>query len=254
MRNINAFPRRSETQGPVREPRTQAGPGDRPRFPRSGAGERENDRVSERRGGACYPLQLHQSRADRLGKALEARRVHGKAWRKASGQIAIGLFALVLAGCSSHKPAQSRVPVPPPPPVGSAEPSIPSLPPAGRNPSAEPALPVEPAPHRTEIDIPSDAPVLYTETGLASWYGPHYNKRRSSNGEVYDMDGLTAAHRTLPLNSIARVTNVKTGESILLRITDRGPFVGDRVIDLSKASAKRVGVYSRGGALVKIDV
>lgn len=96
--------------------------------------------------------------------------------------------------------------------------------------------------------------MLFSETGLASWYGPHYNKRRSSNGEVYDMDGLTAAHRTLPLNSIARVTNVKTGESVLLRITDRGPFVGDRVIDLSKAAAQKLDVYRRGTALVRIDV
>src|SRR5258708_13547959 len=68
------------------------------------------------------------------------------------------------------------------------------------------------------------------------------------------MDGLTAAHRTLPLNSIARVTNVKTGESVLLRITDRGPFVGDRVIDLSKAAAHKLDVYRRGTALVRIDV
>jgi rare lipoprotein A len=68
------------------------------------------------------------------------------------------------------------------------------------------------------------------------------------------MNRLTAAHRTIPLNSIARVTNVKTGESVVLRITDRGPFVGDRVIDLSKASAQRVGAYVHGGALVKIDV
>jgi rare lipoprotein A len=140
--------------------------------------------------------------------------------------------------------------MPPPPP-----PAEPSLPPAGRNPSTEtPLPPVAPAPHRTEIDIPPGAPVLYTETGLASWYGPHYNKRRSSNGEVYDMDGLTAAHRTLPLNSIARVTNVKTGESVMLRITDRGPFVGDRVIDLSKAAAQKLDVYRRGTAMVRIDV
>ena len=68
------------------------------------------------------------------------------------------------------------------------------------------------------------------------------------------MNQLTAAHLTIPLNSIARVTNVKTGESVVLRITDRGPFVGDRVIDLSKASAQRVGVYNHGGAVVKIDV
>lgn len=89
---------------------------------------------------------------------------------------------------------------------------------------------------------------------MASWYGPSYNHRKAANGEVYDMDQLTAAHRTLPLNSIARVTNMKTGDSVVVRITDRGPFVPDRVIDLSKAAAKRVGVYLHGTAKVKIEV
>jgi rare lipoprotein A len=65
---------------------------------------------------------------------------------------------------------------------------------------------------------------------------------------------MTAAHRTLPLNSIARVTDIKTGDSVLLRITDRGPFVGDRVIDLSRAAARRLSVYQRGTALVRIEV
>lgn len=65
---------------------------------------------------------------------------------------------------------------------------------------------------------------------------------------------MTAAHRTLPLNSIARVTNVKTNESVLVRITDRGPFVGDRILDLSRAAARRLSVYQRGTALVRIEV
>jgi len=65
---------------------------------------------------------------------------------------------------------------------------------------------------------------------------------------------MTAAHRTLPLNSIARITNVKTGESVLVRITDRGPFVNDRVLDLSRAAARRLSVYQRGTALVRIEV
>jgi len=68
------------------------------------------------------------------------------------------------------------------------------------------------------------------------------------------MDSLTAAHLTIPLNSIARVTNIKTGDSVLLRITDRGPFVSNRVIDLSKAAAQKLGVYRPGTALVKIEV
>lgn len=95
---------------------------------------------------------------------------------------------------------------------------------------------------------------MYTETGWASWYGPHYHKRRAANGEVFDMNQMTAAHLTIPLNSIARVTNVKTGDSVLVRITDRGPFVGNRIIDLSKAAAEKVNVYRTGTALVKIEV
>jgi rare lipoprotein A len=113
---------------------------------------------------------------------------------------------------------------------------------------------VETTPDQPEIVVSPNARVLYTETGLASWYGPHYNQRRSSNGEIYDMNGMTAAHRTLPLNSIARVTNVTTGQSVLLRITDRGPFVNNRVIDLSKAAAEKLDIYRRGTALVKIEV
>jgi len=96
--------------------------------------------------------------------------------------------------------------------------------------------------------------VLFTETGLASWYGPHYNKRRGSNGEVYDMNGMTAAHLTIPLNSMVRVTNVKTGDSAVVRITDRGPFVSNRIIDLSRAAAEKLNVYRPGTALVRIEV
>lgn len=95
---------------------------------------------------------------------------------------------------------------------------------------------------------------IYVEVGWASWYGPSYNHRRAANGEIYDQDQLTAAHRTIPLNSIARVTNMATGDSVTVRITDRGPFVPDRIIDLSKAAAKRVSVYQHGTAKVKIEV
>lgn len=105
-----------------------------------------------------------------------------------------------------------------------------------------------------DIVVPKDAKVLYAETGWASWYGPGFQKRRGANGEVFDTDRMTAAHRTLPLNSIARVTNMKTQESVLVRITDRGPFVNDRVLDLSNAAARKLSVYQRGTALVRIEV
>jgi rare lipoprotein A len=90
--------------------------------------------------------------------------------------------------------------------------------------------------------------------GWASWYGPHFQNRQAANGEAFDTNQMTAAHRTLPLNSVARVTDLKTGDSVLLRITDRGPFVGDRIIDLSRAAARRLSVFQRGIALVRVEV
>jgi rare lipoprotein A len=102
--------------------------------------------------------------------------------------------------------------------------------------------------------VPADAKVLYKEVGWASWYGPGFQNRHAANGEVFDTERMTAAHRTLPLNSIARVTNVKTNESVLVRITDRGPFVGDRILDLSRAAARKLSVYQHGTALVRIEI
>jgi rare lipoprotein A len=89
---------------------------------------------------------------------------------------------------------------------------------------------------------------------VASWYGPPYHNRRGSNGEVFNMNAMTAAHRTLPLGSIVRVTNVKSGHSTLVRITDRGPFIEGRILDLSLAAAKKVDVWLAGLATVKIEV
>ena len=109
-------------------------------------------------------------------------------------------------------------------------------------------------------DNPSDAQIvatgtpIYSETGKASWYGPPYNHRRGANGLVFDQDAMTAAHRTLPMNSLLRVTNLATGQSAIMRVTDRGPFVPDRVLDLSLASAKAIGVWRPGTAQVRIDV
>jgi rare lipoprotein A len=95
---------------------------------------------------------------------------------------------------------------------------------------------------------------IYEETGVASWYGPPYHHRQGANGEIYDQNGLTAAHRTIPLNSVVRVTNVTTRRTVIVRITDRGPFVEDRIIDLSLAAAKAVDVWQPGTALVRIEV
>jgi rare lipoprotein A len=92
------------------------------------------------------------------------------------------------------------------------------------------------------------------QTGVASWYGPPYDRHRGANGEVFDDTMLSAAHRELPLGSLLRVTNLRNGESSVMRVTDRGPFVPGRVLDLSLASAKAIGVWAPGTATVQIEV
>ena len=95
---------------------------------------------------------------------------------------------------------------------------------------------------------------LETLHGMASWYGPQYNHRRAANGQIYDQNAVTAANRTLPLNTLVRVTNERTDQSALMYITDRGPFVPGRILDLSRAAAHKTGVYLAGVAPVRIDV
>lgn len=102
--------------------------------------------------------------------------------------------------------------------------------------------------------IPPDAQPIFVQTGKASWYGPPYHNHRASNGEIFDMNAMTAAHLTLPLGSIIRVTNVKTGGSVMVRVNDRGPFVEGRILDLSLAAAKKIDVWRAGVAQVKVEV
>ena len=94
--------------------------------------------------------------------------------------------------------------------------------------------------------------VPWREQGVASWYGTKFHGRRTASGELFSMYGLTAAHRTLPIPSYARVRHVKTGKSVIVRINDRGPFHGGRVIDLSYAAAVKLGMASAGNAQVEV--
>jgi len=98
------------------------------------------------------------------------------------------------------------------------------------------------------------APAGYTEEGNASWYGVPFHGRRASNGEVYDMYKLTAAHRTLPFETMVRVTNANNGKSTVVRITDRGPFVDNRIIDLSLAAAREIESVGPGVVPVRVEV
>lgn len=101
---------------------------------------------------------------------------------------------------------------------------------------------------------PTPAPAGYTEEGNASWYGKPFHGRRASNGEIYDMNQLTAAHRTLPFETMVRVTNLNNGKSTTVRITDRGPFVENRIIDLSRAAAQEIDSIGPGVVPVRLEV
>ncbi|HEY3971377.1 MAG TPA: septal ring lytic transglycosylase RlpA family protein [Candidatus Sulfotelmatobacter sp.] len=164
---------------------------------------------------------------------------------------------LLLSGCGHPKQAHVDVP-PPPPPATNPEPVAP---PVANVPSAKAPIASrsereadQPDSDLAEPTLPADAKPLAVETGLASWYGPPYHNRRGSNGEVYNMHAMTAAHRTYPLGSIVRVTNLKTGHTALVRITDRGPFISGRVLDLSLAAAHKLDVWQPGVAEVKVEL
>jgi rare lipoprotein A len=158
------------------------------------------------------------------------------------------LAALLLSSCGH--PKQAHVNVPEPPPATSdeePESTAKSTPPHGDR-----TAPVEG--DLAEPELSPNARPIATETGMASWYGPPYHNRRGSNGEVYNMHAMTAAHRTFPLGSIVRVTNVKTGQTALVRITDRGPFIKGRILDLSLAAARKIDVWQPGVAQVRVEL
>lgn len=92
----------------------------------------------------------------------------------------------------------------------------------------------------------------YDEVGIASWYGDQFNGRPTATGEIFDMHGLSAAHKTLPLPGLVEVTNLSNGRSVVLRVNDRGPFVDDRIIDLSRGAAQELGLLSQGVGRVRV--
>jgi rare lipoprotein A (peptidoglycan hydrolase) len=100
--------------------------------------------------------------------------------------------------------------------------------------------------------VPTDSPA-YRAEGIASWYGPDFHGRLTANGERYDMQGISAAHRTMPLPSYARVTDLDNGRSIIVRVNNRGPFVHNRIIDLSVGTAKALDFYKNGTAHVRVE-
>lgn len=118
-----------------------------------------------------------------------------------------------------------------------------------------------------KIDIPAEEPSVieklntvasntvrkFSQTGMASWYGRQFHGRKTASGETFDMNALTAAHRSLPLNCYIRVTNKTNGKSVIVKVNDRGPFHGNRVLDLSYGAAKQLGITSAGVGKVSIE-
>ena len=94
----------------------------------------------------------------------------------------------------------------------------------------------------------------YSEVGVASWYGKDFHAKTTANGEKYDMNSLTAAHRTLPLPSIVKVTNLENGRSLVLRVNDRGPYAKNRIIDVSRRASQLLGFFTQGTTKVRVEV
>jgi rare lipoprotein A len=191
-----------------------------------------------------------------LNRIAHRRRRRATAPGRALGRVLnwalLPALVLGLAGCR-HKNKTAIYQPPPPLPAastahsaGAARPTHPNT--AGQATHSPSAGTTAPAPQ----PVPHGRPVS-TEIGLASWYGPPYANRKAADGSVYDQNAMTAAHRTLPMGSIVRVTNLANDQSVVVRITDRGPFVGDRIIDLSLAAAKATGVYRAGVAKVRVE-
>ena len=151
----------------------------------------------------------------------------------------IVLLSLTIA-CGSKRPVTRTVPPPPPPvqPQPEEQPTA-KKPPEKTFPSAKAPAPENPEDEFAEY---KDAKPIWSEVGYASWYGPPYHNRRGANGEIYNENAMTAAHKTLPMGSVVRVTNLKTGSQTMLRITDRGPFVSGRIIDVSQAAARELDI------------
>lgn len=102
--------------------------------------------------------------------------------------------------------------------------------------------------------LSSDKAKNLVQTGYASWYGPGFHGKKTANGEIYNQNMLTAAHKTLPLNTTVKVTNLENNKTLIVRVNDRGPYHGNRILDLSKEAANQLGVLAKGTAKIKLQV
>lgn len=153
-----------------------------------------------------------------------------------ASKLSIVAIAVLISGCTHH----AYSPPPPAPPPSATQPGA-----------------TRPSPSRPSGAPPHGQPVIpgeYVEEGVASWYGDPFNGHRTSNGEIYDMYQFTAAHRTLPFGAVLRVTNLSNGKQTEVRVNDRGPFVGNRIIDLSLSAARAIDMVGPGTAQVRIEM
>jgi rare lipoprotein A len=158
----------------------------------------------------------------------------------AAAAIVAAAVLITTAGCAKR----SQYPTTAPPPSASRPETVPP-----------PTRPDQPRPYKALGRWYQPLPDAkgFHQQGIASWYGPDFHGKQSSSGEIYDMHDMTAAHKTLPLGTLVRVRHLQTRRSIEVRINDRGPFVGDRIIDLSYEAARRLGVIGPGTAAVEIE-
>jgi rare lipoprotein A len=171
--------------------------------------------------------------------------------------VMFGALAFTLpytTGCGHKKNAK----LPPQQLPPAAQPENPPPPAQAGIPAKPSPIPITPVPpgglSDDDLDYVSHHKPIATQTGYATWYTAPYKGRKSANGQIFDDTAMTAAHRTLPMGSLIVVTNLQTGQSAPMRVSDRGPFVEGRVIDLTAAAAKATGVYRAGLAQVRIDV
>ena len=176
----------------------------------------------------------------------------------------VGAAAIMLA-----LPAQASAPAAAPV-IATSDPVVQPLPPQARFEASFARfddLPDAPEPEGNVVDLDEIEPPIEVEeaapeatsgrslgAGVASYYGSRFHGRRTANGERFDMNAMTAAHKRLPFGSRVRVTNPRNGKSVVVRINDRGPFTRGRTIDLSKAAAQRIGIVSRGHGQVELEL
>jgi rare lipoprotein A len=165
--------------------------------------------------------------------------------------VSTALLAMFLTGCGkSHVNYSSRTQDSAPPPSSYGSHHSGKLP-SGSGGYKKTGKPYKIAGHWYYPLATADG---YNETGIASWYGTKFHGKKTANGERYDMYAMSAAHKTLPLPTMVRVTNLDNGRSVVVRVNDRGPFVKSRVIDLSYAAAKTLGYDNAGTASVRVEV